>query len=84
MVLSVRICTSQAVSAEERTLGCGDNAGAGRCSCGVGLGISGDSDLIVIAGWKSITMLKRYTASEANTLAHQAFNKLDPAETLSA
>ena len=48
------------------------------------LGIGGDSDLMEIAGWKSVTMLKRYTASEANTLAHQAFAKLDPADTLSA
>ena len=40
--------------------------------------------MMEIAGWKSVTMLKRYTASEANTLAHRAFEKLDPAETLSA
>ena len=46
------------------------------------LGVGGDSDLMEIAGWKSVTMLRRYTASEANTLAHQAFAKLDPADSL--
>ena len=47
-------------------------------------GVSGDSDIMEIVGHKSVVMLKRYCASEATTLAHRAFARLDPAASLTA
>ena len=41
-----------------------------------------DSDILEVMGWKSIAMLRRYTATVAAELAHRAHNRHSPADSL--
>lgn len=41
-----------------------------------------DSDIMEVLGWKSIAMLKRYTAQEAKALAFEAHRRHSPADRL--
>lgn len=42
-----------------------------------------DSDIMEVAGWSGLTMLKRYVASEATDLAAEAHGECSPAGRLS-
>lgn len=41
-----------------------------------------DSDILEVMGWKSIAMLRRYTANVAAELAHRAHSRHSPADSL--
>ncbi len=39
-----------------------------------------DSDILEVFGWRSIEMLRRYTAAVAQDLAHQAHRRYGPGD----
>jgi hypothetical protein len=41
-----------------------------------------DSDILEVLGWRSIEMLRRYTAQVADELAQAAHRKYSPADAL--
>lgn len=43
-----------------------------------------DSDILEVMGWRSIAMLRRYTATVAEELAHEAHRRYSPGDALSA
>ena len=41
-----------------------------------------DSDIMEVMGWRSIEMLRRYTAAVADELAHEAHRRYSPGDAL--
>ena len=41
-----------------------------------------DSDILEVMGWRSVEMLRRYTATVAEELAHEAHRRHSPADAL--
>jgi hypothetical protein len=41
-----------------------------------------DSDIMEVCGWKSVVMLRRYTAAAAEELAQRAHDLYSPADNL--
>ncbi len=41
-----------------------------------------DSDILEVLGWRSIEMLRRYTATVAEELAHEAHRSYSPGDAL--
>jgi hypothetical protein len=43
-----------------------------------------DSDILEVMGWRSIEMLRRYTAAVAEELAQEAHRKFSPGDALAS